>query len=257
MDKGILQELIIEKLSLKEIAEKLKSNPANIYYWLKKFGLKTSPDLKRLHKERSLEKDYKFFTKPQRKYNFIEIQKDVDLGLSWRELTNKYKVSSNTLNGYFKKGKLIGSRSRSDGLKMRYQRFGAKKATQETKDKISKARIKYLQENPDKVPYLINHSSKKSYPEQIFEEALLKNNINGWIYAYRNGIYEYDFAFPDLKIDVEIDGGTHNSEKVIKIDKRRDMWSESEGWKVLRFKATDVKKDVSQCIERLKQFMQT
>ena len=40
-----------------------------------------------------------------------------------------------------------------------------KKHTEETKRKISEIRKKYLFENPDKVPYLLNHYSKgESYP---------------------------------------------------------------------------------------------
>jgi very-short-patch-repair endonuclease len=33
---------------------------------------------------------------------------------------------------------------------------------------------------------------------------------------YRNSIYKYDFAWLKEKIDVEIDGGTHKTEKVKK-----------------------------------------
>jgi very-short-patch-repair endonuclease len=42
---------------------------------------------------------------------------------------------------------------------------------------------------------------------------------------YRNSIYEYDFAWLKEKIDVEIDGGTHKTEKVKKIDSRKDEFS--------------------------------
>jgi len=57
--------------------------------------------------------------------------------------------------------------------------WGKKKHSQETKDKISKSRIKYLMEHPDKVPYLLNHSSRMSYPEKIFKNALIEMNITG------------------------------------------------------------------------------
>lgn len=124
--------------------------------------------------------------------------------------------------------------------------------TQETKNKISKARLKYLFENPDKVPYLMFHSSGESYPEKRFREEMVNNGIVGWVQEYQNGIYRYDFAFLELKIDVEIDGGTHSTEKVKKIDERRDMWSEGEGWIVLRFTAKEIKKDVNNCIKKLK-----
>lgn len=115
--------------------------------------------------------------------------------------------------------------------------------------------IKYLTENPDRVPYLINHSSKKSYPEQVFENALVSSNITGWLYAYQHGIYEYDFAWPEQKIDVEIDGSTHLLENVKKIDIRRDEFSKNKGWIVLRFTASQVKKDVVSCIKELRNYL--
>lgn len=127
--------------------------------------------------------------------------------------------------------------------------------TKKTKQLLSKIRTDYITNHPDKVPYLLNHSSKRSYPELLFEKALKNANISGWISAYRNGIYEYDFAFPELKLDIEIDGSTHKTQKVINIDKRRDKWSKEEGWTVIRFEAQDVKKNVDECIERLRRLL--
>lgn len=127
--------------------------------------------------------------------------------------------------------------------------------TQETKDKVSKSRIKYLQENPEKVPYLLNHSSKESYPERIFKNALVENKIECWVQEYQNGIYRYDFAFLDLKIDVEVDGSTHLTEKVKKIDERRDNWSKEQGWTVVRFTAKEVKENVTRCVNILKEII--
>lgn len=126
-----------------------------------------------------------------------------------------------------------------------------KQHTNKTKDKISESRIKFLLEHPDQVPYLLNHSSKMSYPEMIFKNALESNNIIGWKYNYQNSIYQYDFAFLEQKIDVEIDGGTHLTEKVKKIDARRDKFSSENGWTVLRFTAKEVKENVSACIKKL------
>lgn len=124
--------------------------------------------------------------------------------------------------------------------------------TEETKKLISEKRIEFLLANPDKVPYIINHSSKKSFPEVVFENALISNKISGWEYNFRVGLYAYDFAWPELKIDVEIDGATHKSEKVMKIDDRRDEFSRQNGWVVVRFQAEFVKKNVIECIKTLK-----
>lgn len=123
------------------------------------------------------------------------------------------------------------------------------------KERISNERIKYLTEHPDKVPYKLNHSSKMSYPEKIFKNALESANITGWTYNYQNGIYSYDFAFPELKIDVEIDGSTHTQEKVKKIDERRDLFSKKNGWIVVRFTAKEVKENVLNCINNLIKFI--
>lgn len=186
-----------------------------------------------------------------KKYNWKEIQKFYNEGHTWREIQDKFGVVQASILKAKERGDFI-SRNHSDAQKLSHKNGrGCLKHSSETKLKISKARIKYLTENPDKVPYLINHSSKKSYPEQIFENALISANITGWQYAYRNGIYEYDFAWPEQKIDVEIDGATHLSEKVKKIDERRDKFSTENGWIVLRFSSELVKKDIISCINRL------
>jgi len=125
------------------------------------------------------------------------------------------------------------------------------KMSDEAKQRISIARKKYLDLHPEKVPYRLNHSSKISWPEKIFESALKRHDITGWVRNYMNGRYEYDFAFPMLKIDVEIDGNTHSLSNVKKIDCERDNWSKSQGWIILRFTAKHVLRDVNQCIELL------
>ncbi len=188
------------------------------------------------------------------KYNWKEIQDFYDQGNSLRDIQNKFGAQKGTISKAWHRGDLK-TRSQKEALKLSLIKKPRSKHSQETKDKISKARIKYLIENPDKVPYLINHSSKKSYPETIFENALISANITGWVYAYQKGIYEYDFAWPEQKIDVEIDGSTHNLPKVQKIDMRRDKFSINNGWRVIRFSADRVKKDVIGCINELKQFI--
>lgn len=190
-----------------------------------------------------------------KKYNWSEIQKYHDDGHTWREIQDKFGVVQASLYKAQQRGDFI-SRNHSQASKLAFKKGRlVQKHTQETKDKISKSRIKYLIDNPDKVPYLINHSSKQSYPETIFQNALISANITGWVYNYRFGIYQYDFAFPELKIDVEIDGSTHNLPKVKKIDERRDQFSKDNGWVVIRFTAQQIKTDVINCINILKTYL--
>lgn len=188
------------------------------------------------------------------KYNWKEIQEFYDQDHTWIDVRNKFGCSNASMAQAVKRKDFI-TRGCSESLKLKCKKYGARKHTEETKQKISKIRIEYLKNNPDKVPYLINHSSKQSYPERVFENALNASKIEGWVSKYRNGLYEYDFAFPDKRIDVEIDGGTHKSDKVKKIDARRDAFSKENGWIVIRFEAERVKKNVIECINELKKVL--
>ena len=114
-------------------------------------------------------------------------------------------------------------------------------ARPEVRGKISRSIQEFLEKNPHMIPYVRNNSIKKSFPEKVFESLLIENNIKGWFYNYRVGRYIFDFAFPESKLDVEIDGSLHLTEKGIVHDQKRDEYSKNLGWKVLRISAVDVK----------------
>lgn len=188
-------------------------------------------------------------------FDWLNIQKYYDSGKTWEETQEKFNLNVSQLNKAKKLG-LFKSRNKSEARKNSCKNGrSVNKRSEATKNKISESMIKFLLNNPDKVPYLKNHSSKKSYPEKIFENALNSCNITGWVYNYQNGLYQYDFAWPDKKIDVEIDGGTHTLEKVKKIDERRDAFSKEHGWIVIRFEAKIIKNDVVSCINELKKYL--
>jgi very-short-patch-repair endonuclease len=113
----------------------------------------------------------------------------------------------------------------------------------EHKKKISESRIKYLKENPDKVPYKLNHYSKGySYPEKYFEDIF---NKYGLIYEkqLQISIYTLDFAIIDKGINIEIDGDQHYlDEVVIKSNKKRDIFLTENNWNVIRIRWSDYKK---------------
>ena len=114
-----------------------------------------------------------------------------------------------------------------------------RKLSIETKNKISKSRKKYLQENPDKVPYKLNHSSKESYPEKYFNELFINENIKVERYYYI-GLYELDFCIVDKKIDIEIDGEQHYvDERIEKSDINRNKFLENLGWTIIRIRWND------------------
>jgi len=115
--------------------------------------------------------------------------------------------------------------------------------TDETKKKISESRIKFLRENPDMVPYKLNHYSKgRSYAEEYWKIILDSNNID-YVEQYQIGPYQLDFAFPDIKLDLEIDGDQHYLDKrIIESDIRRNIYLENLGWTTIRIKWSEYKK---------------
>jgi len=99
-----------------------------------------------------------------------------------------------------------------------------------------------LEENPNKVPYLLNHSSKESYPEKYFSEVFKNENIN-ILSKYRIGLYELDFCVLDYKINIEIDGEQHFlDEKIRESDIKRNKFLENLGWDIIRIRWAHYKK---------------
>lgn len=120
--------------------------------------------------------------------------------------------------------------------------FSNRKHKEETKKLISERRLKFLEENPDKVPYKLNHSSKESYPEKYFNELFLEENI---VFEKEHpvGLYSLDFAILSKKIDIEIDGEQHYCDpRIVESDKRRNEYLTSLGWEIIRIRWSDYKK---------------
>ncbi len=127
--------------------------------------------------------------------------------------------------------------------------------SEERKQVIREQKIKLYQEHPEKIPFNMYKYYEKSYPEKIFEHGLTSNTITNYIYDYNVGIYYYDFAFPELQIDFEIDGDFHNKpERIIK-DNFRDDYSLNNNWTVIRFEARLVLKALDYCMEQVKEII--
>lgn len=118
-----------------------------------------------------------------------------------------------------------------------------KKHSEVTKNKISESRTRYLIENPDKVPYVLNHYSKgESYPEKYFREFLEQSGVQ-FESEYRISIYRLDFAIIGNKIAIEIDGEQHyTDDRIIKSNIKRDEFLDSLGWTTIRIRWSHFKR---------------
>ena len=136
----------------------------------------------------------------KKEINWKEIQKFYDNNHTWKDIQKEFNISITTISKNSKNGN-FKSRNKSESMKLSNKLY-PRKLTEETKNKISKSRIRFLKENPDKVPYLLNHYSKgESYPEKYFDKILKKTNLKYTRYCTTNR-YELDFAFIDKGIDL-------------------------------------------------------
>jgi very-short-patch-repair endonuclease len=173
--------------------------------------------------------------------NWLEIQKYYNNNHTWNDIINEFNISNNTIYKATKTGKLK-TRTRSEANVVANIK-NTKVLSNETKEKISKSRKKYLKEHPDQVPYLLNHYSKgESYPEKYFEYILNKTEIKYKRYV-QISYYNIDFAFIEKGIDLEIDGDQHYlDKKIVESNKERDIFLTNNGWKVIRISWSNYKR---------------
>lgn len=80
------------------------------------------------------------------------------------------------------------------------------------------------------------HNNEPSYPEKWFMRVI-ENEFSNKNYIREFPFYRYslDFAWPDLKICIEIDGEQHERfEEYKERDIKKDELLKQEGWKELR-----------------------
>ena len=167
--------------------------------------------------------------------NWNDIQAFYNDGNSIDKCLLYFSIPNNAIGYGISRGK-FKTRNPREASNLKLGKPGPR-ASSETRAKLSAMRIKYLQEHPDRVPYLLNHKNKgPSYPERYFTDVFSKEGFPV-VYHYRIGVYELDFALVDEKVDIEIDGNQHYCDPVVMAsDIRRNKMLEALGWKIVRIR---------------------
>lgn len=100
-----------------------------------------------------------------------------------------------------------------------------------------------------------NRTNQKfnSVPEKEFWTRAINDTAKGLLYRdivpqHPVGKYRLDFAIPELKFGIEIDGlAYHNGQDSFMKDRSRQREIESQGWRIVRFAAKEVSLDVDKC----------
>ena len=173
------------------------------------------------------------------KYNFTEeelktiIDDYVNNWLSIREIGEKYNIKSKE-----RIKKILGDniRTSSEASKIAHQKHPDKfKLSDNAKDKIRKARLKFMKEHPEETAW--RKRNEPSYPEKMFIRFLEEKGYSDKYYIEREySMFPFyiDFAFIDLKIAVEIDGSQHLEEERQQKDIEKDKLLQDNGWTVIR-----------------------
>lgn len=99
---------------------------------------------------------------------------------------------------------------------------------------------------------------KRSFAERKFEWGLRQRDINYKAqFPVQKGIcrsgalryYFLDFAIPELKVGIEVDGEFWHSRKDVTKQEERQKFIENNGWQVLRFTDREVKENLGGCLD--------
>lgn len=142
----------------------------------------------------------------------------------------KYDGRGHKGHNQFTKARELGLPVPESARKGKPGTFTGKHHSEETKKRISETQKKNVVEGR-MFGYKLNHSSKVSYPEEYFMEVFKELPVE---YNYQVGLYQLDFAIPERKVYVEIDGEQHyTDEKIIEHDRERTEKLNALGWNCL------------------------
>jgi very-short-patch-repair endonuclease/ribosomal protein L37AE/L43A len=167
---------------------------------------------------------------------------------SIRDIQKKYLICKTLIDKILGVNKRTLSQSLTLAHKTKPENF---KLNEISKNKIRKARLSYMKENPDKTAW---RQKNMSYPEKIFKEKLEEIGLDKKYLIIREYCvfpYFIDFAFMNEKIAIEIDGSQHLETKRIANDIKKDKLLNENGWVVYRVTANQVKYSINNVVDEL------
>lgn len=174
--------------------------------------------------------------KPNRtkQLDWSAIQQFYDSGKTTAETAVQFGISNMTLT----RAKEFKARSTSEAMSVS-QKLNPRSLTQEHKDHL---RDVMLERRANGYNWSFAHSKSnreaKSYPEEFFS-TVIANEFDDKAYLFNMPFHRFslDFAWPEKKKVIEIDGEQHYTDKAqFTRDRQKDLLLQQEGWTLLRIR---------------------
>jgi hypothetical protein len=216
MEKDILEDYISQNLSLNKISKLTGKSLTSIIYWKNKYGLKSNcKNFKGSGKTEYI--DFRFCP---------HCKQDVKLEDFYKRRGDNYSAYCKKCTSDYRMSNYVKNKIPKEKKKRQH--------SEETKLMMSKAKIEFFKNNPDKHPWK-KHTKFKSVPCENFKDFLRKNNID-FVEEFspsdtRN--FSIDIAFPTLKIGIEVNGNQHyKNNKLTEYYQQRHEHITGLGWKL-------------------------
>lgn len=255
MDYHTLESYINQGLSLNKIAKEMGMAVSTIVYWKNKFNLQSSH--KSINQMNSDELRINALLygnlKPnqvkrnKQSFDWVMIQQDHDAGLSYRALCKKYSLNKAAIAKAKTENKFVTVSEEILYVRSSKRAFN-RKHSQETKNKISKARKEWLANNPDKHYWITSTGPFHiSIPCKILQSELIDAGIE-FITEYqpllhKKRFFSIDIFLPKLNLGIEVNGRQHynsDHETLAPYYQNRHELIEKEGITLLEIKASNI-----------------
>lgn len=229
--KDAILQLLNEGKTNAEIARELCIKPPTVTYWKKKLG----------------------FSLKKKTVDWEQVQQEYDSGKTLRELG----VSLRSIQLAQRRGDFEARDIKSALDIARKKGRLERKHTTETKGKLRDHMLRRLADGTYPTLGRNFRGRKQSYPEQWWESVIQDRLADYEVEKeYRFGIYSLDFAWPQLKKCLEVDGGQHEEPNQKASDERKDEYIESMGWQVIRIPWKHTCKNKKDSIRMLVKFIE-
>lgn len=124
--------------------------------------------------------------------------------------------------------------------------------SEKTRRQIAESIKKLQKENPKIHPnYILAQKGHITEIEKLIRDELIKRGL-AFETQYRVLGYWIDFAFPDVKLAVECDGGRwHSTKEQIFRDTKKDERLRNIGWTILRFKGKEILNNTKGVVDKI------